>query len=161
MLLYVCYKILFMEDETMAPLQRRALYSLIIGLALGIAFGAVLIASGDVTAFENDFGLRLVMYAAMVGVPLVYLVLVDLILRKPSQVDERDLLIYGKSSRTQWLAVIFSLVAWTIALTEVYREQGQVPVAFLDLIFVSILIISILAQSAGILLGYWSMNRNG
>ena len=66
-----------------------------------------------------------------------------------------------RSSRIQWLAVIFSLVAWTISLTEVYREQGQVPIAFLNLIFVSILIISVLAQSLGILIGYWRMNRNG
>lgn len=145
----------------MAPLQRRALYSLIVGLALSIAFAAVLITAGDVTAFEDNFGLRLVMYAAMVGVPLAYLILVSLTLRRPSQVDERDLLILGRSSHIQWLAVIFSLAAWTVTLTEVYRESGKVPAAFLNLIFVSVLIISILAQSAGILLGYWSMNRNG
>ena len=48
-----------------------------------------------------------------------------------------------------------------ITLTEVYREPRQVPVVFLSLIFMSVLIISILAQSLGILLGYWRMNRNG
>ena len=56
---------------------------------------------------------------------------------------------------------IFSLVAWMITLTEIYREPHQVPVVFLTLIFISVLIISILAQSLGILLGYWRMNRNG
>jgi hypothetical protein len=48
-----------------------------------------------------------------------------------------------------------------IALTEIYQEPRQVPVVFLTLIMISTLIISVLAQSLGILLGYWRMNRNG
>lgn len=145
----------------MAPLQKRALYSFIIGLILTIALIAVLVAQGDITAFDRDPNLRLIMYVALIGVPLIYLILVNLTLRKPTQVDERDRVIIERSSRAQWLAVIFSLVAWTIALTEIYRNQGQMPVAFLNLIFMSTLIISTLAQSLGILLGYWRMNRDG
>jgi uncharacterized membrane protein len=144
----------------MAPLQKRALYSFITGLILTIILVVILAVQGDITAFERDQNLRLVMYAVMIGVPLVYLILVNLTLRKPSQIDERDRIIIERSSRVQWMAIIFSLAAWMIGLTEVYREQGQVPIAFITLIFVSILIISILAQSLGILLGYWSMNRN-
>ena len=145
----------------MAPLQKRALYSFIIGLVLTIALVAVLVARGGVTALESDLSLRLIMYAVLIGVPLVYLILVYLTIRKPTQFDERDRLIIERSSRAQWLAVIFTLVAWTIALTEVYRDQGQVPIAFLNLIFMSTLIIGTLAQSLGILVGYWEMNRNG
>jgi len=145
----------------MAPLQKRALYSLVIGLVLTMALIAVLVAQGDITAFDRDPNLRLIMYAVLIGVPLVYLILVNLTLRKPTQIDERDRLIIERSSRAQWLAVIFSLVAWTIALTEIYHDERQVPVAFLTLIFVSALIISPLAQSLGILLGYRRMNRNG
>jgi len=139
----------------MAPLQKRALYSFVIGLVLTIALVAVLVAQGDVTAFESDPNLRLIMYAVLIGVPLVYLILVNLTFRKPTQIDERDRIIIERSGRAQWLAVIFSLVAWTIALTEIYRDQGQVPIAFLKLIFMSTLIISALAQSLGILVGYW------
>ena len=145
----------------MPPLQKRALYSLAIGVVLAIALIVVLAAQGDVTAFDRDPNLRLILYAVLIGVPLVYLVLANLTLRKPTQVDERDRLIIESSSRAQWLAVIFSLSAWTIILTEVYRDQGQVPIAFLNLIFISTLIISVLAQSLGILLGYWRMNHNG
>jgi hypothetical protein len=145
----------------MAPLQKRALYSFVIGLVLTIALIIVLVLQGDITAFERDLRLRLFMYAVLIGVPLIYLILVSLTLRKPTQFDERDRLIIEKSSRAQWLAVIFSLVVWTIALTEIYRDQGQVPVVFLNLIFMSALIISALAQSLGILVGYWDMNRNG
>ena len=59
------------------------------------------------------------------------------------------------------LAVIFSLVAWSIALTESYWDEGQIPVIFPYLMFMSTLIVSTLAQSIGILIGYWEMERNG
>ena len=145
----------------MAPLQKRALASLLIGLGFAMALGVTLLLQGDVTAFERDETLRWITYAALVGVPLTYLILVDISLRRPTQLDERDRLIILQSGRVRWLAVIFSLAAWMIALTEVFRETGQVPVVFLSLIFISILIISILAQSLGILLGYWMIDRRG
>ena len=145
----------------MAPLQKRALYSFIIGLVLSVALIVVLVAQGDITAFDRNPNVRYVMYAVLIGVPLVYGILCDITLRKPRQIDERDRLIIERSSRAQWLAVIFLLVAWTITLTEIYHDERQVPVAFLTLIFVSVLIISPLAQSLGILIGYSRMNHNG
>jgi len=145
----------------MAPLQKRALYSFIIGLIFAITLIMVFILESDVTSFNRDETLRWITYAALIGVPLSYLILIDLTLRKPTQLDERDRIIILRSGRVQWLAVIFSLAAWMITLTEIYQESRQVPVVFLTLIFMSTLIISILAQSLGILLGYWRMNRNG
>jgi hypothetical protein len=145
----------------MAPLQKRAWYSLIIGVVFTISLVVVFLIEGDVTAFNRDETLRWITYAALIGVPLSYLILIDLTLRKPSQLDERDRLIMLRSGKVQWLAVIFSLAVWMISLTEIFQEQRQVPVVFLTLIFMSILIISILAQSLGILLGYWRMSRNG
>jgi hypothetical protein len=147
-------------DKKMAPLQKRALYSLAIGLVLTIILVAVLVAQGDITAFDNNQNIRLVMYVVFVGVPIINLILMDISLRKPTQLDERDRLIMQQSIKTQWLAIIFTLVAWIISLTEIYHDQGQVPIAYLNLIFVSILIISTLAQSLGVLIGYWSLNRN-
>ncbi len=144
----------------MAPLQKRALYSFTIGLVLTIAVISVFIAQGDITAFDMNQHLRLILYAAVIGVPLIYLILMNITLRKPTQVDERDKLVIERSGKVQWIAVIFLLVAWTIALTEIYRDQGQVPIVFLNLILPSTLIISTLAQSLGIMLGYWSLNRN-
>ena len=102
----------------------------------------------------------MIVYALWVGVPLAYLIVVNLTLRKPGQVDERDRLIMGRAPMVQLLAVIFSLVAWVIVLTELYWDKGQVPVVFLTLIMISTLIISTIAQSAGILIGYWRMGRN-
>jgi hypothetical protein len=144
----------------MAPLQKRALYSLGIGIALAIALIVVIIVKGDVTTFDEDLGFRLIVYAVWVGVPLAYLIVVNLTLRKPEQLDERDRLIMGRAPQVQLLAVIFSLVAWVIVLTDVFHDQGQVPVIYLTFIMISTLIISTLAQSLGILIGYWRMGRN-
>ena len=145
----------------MAPLQKRALYSLGIGIALAIALIVVIIVKGDVTTFDEDLGFRLIVYALWVGVPLAHLIIVNLTLRKPEQIDERDKLIMAKAPRVQFLAVLFSLVAWVIVLTELYWDKGQVPVVFLTFIMVSTIIISTLAQSLGILIGYWRMDRDG
>jgi len=144
----------------MAPLQKRALYGLVIGIVFAIALIVVFIAKGDVTTFDEDLGFRLIVYALWVGVPLAYLIVVNLTLRKPGQVDERDRLIMGRAPKVQLLAVILSLVAWVIVLTELYWDKGQVPVVFLTFIMVSTIIISTLAQSLGILIGYWRMGRN-
>ncbi len=138
----------------MAPLQKRALYSLVIGVALAIVLIVVFIVK-DVATFDEDLGFRSIVYAIWVGVPLAYLVVVNLTLRKPEQLDERDRLIMARAPRVQFLAVLFSLVAWVIALTEAFREQGQVPIIYLTLIMISTLIVSTIAQSLGILIGYW------
>ena len=139
----------------MAPLQKRALYSLLIGVVFAIAMVVVFIAKGDVTTFDEDLGFRLIVYALWIGVPLAHLMIVNLTIRKPGLVDERDKMIMSRAPKVQLLAVIFSLVAWVIVLTELYWDTGQVPVIFLTLIFISTLIVSTLAQSLGILIGYW------
>lgn len=144
----------------MAPLQKRAFISLSIGLALTAALIAVFVIKGDVTAFDTDEGFRYLIYGVLIGVPLIYLVLVNLTLRKPTQIDERDRRIMDKAAQAQLVAIFFSLGAWTIALTEVYRDAGQIPVAFASLILISILIINSLAQSLGILIGYWAIDKN-
>ena len=145
----------------MAPLQKRALYSLVIGVVFTIALIVVFIAKGDVTTFDEDVGFRLIVYALWIGVPLVYLIIVNLTLRKPEQLDERDRLIMERSPRIQFLAVLFSLIAWVIVLTEVFRDQGQVPVIYLTLIMISTLIIGTIAQSLSILIGYWKGVNHG
>ena len=120
-------------------------------LAAGLV--AVFVVKG-ISAFDEDAGFRFIVYCLWIGVPLVYLVLINITLRKPNQTDERDRQIIEQSSKIQILGIIFSLVIWVIVLTEYYRDPGQVPVIFLTLIFISVLIVSTLSQSLGILLGY-------
>jgi hypothetical protein len=147
--------------ETMAPLQKRALISLVIGLALAIALIVVFV-TRDINAYATDLGFRLIVYALWVGVPVVYLLLINLTrLTKLKQVDERDRLIMDRAPKIQWLSVIFTLVVWYIVLNDLYWDQGQLPVVYLTLILISTLVVSALAESLGILIGYWRMNRNG
>jgi hypothetical protein len=144
----------------MAPLQKRAFYGLIFGIAWVIAIVAAFILKGGATAFDTDPTFRLIMDGIWVGGLIVYLVLFYPILRKTKLVDERDRLIYDRSPRTQWLAVILTLVAWVIGLTEGFRGQG-IPAVYLYIMFFTILCVSAIAGSIGILAGYWRMNRDG
>jgi len=145
----------------MAPLQKRALYGLVFGVIWAIVIVVVFILKGGVSTFNDDQGFRLIIDGLWVGGLIVYLLLFETIGRKPSLLDERDRLIMAKTPKVQWLAVIFSLVAWVIALTESYQDAGQIPVIFLYLIFMSIIIVSSVAQSVGILIGYWRMESSG
>jgi hypothetical protein len=145
----------------MAPLQKRALYGLVFGILWAIAIVVVFIVKGGVSTFDEDTQFRAIMDGLWIGGLVAYLVLFETILHKPGMIDERDKSIITWSTRVQWLAVIFTMVVWVIALSEVYHEEGQIPVIFLFLIFASILIVSMIAQCLGILIGYWRMHQNG
>jgi len=143
----------------MAPLQKRAWYGLVIGVVFAIALIVVFIAKGGISTFNEDQGFRIIIDVLWIGVLLTALISTGLTLRKPGQVDERDKSIMRRAPVVQLWAVIFSLVAWMIALTESYWDQGQIPVIFPYLILISTLIVSTLAQSVGILIGYWRIGR--
>ena len=144
----------------MAPLQKRALYGLVFGVVWAVAIVAIFILKGGVSTFNEDQGFRLIIDGIWIGGLIAYLILFQTILRRPGQDDERDKIIMDRAARVQWLGVIFTLVAWIIALSESYHDEGQIPVVFLYIIFMSVLIVSMIAQSIGILIGYWRMERN-
>ena len=143
----------------MAPLQKRALYGLTFGVAWTVAIIVMFIVEGGVSAFSEDQGFRLIIDGLWIGGLIFYAILM-LTLRKQTQVDERDRLILGRAPVVQLWAVILSLIIWTIVLTEIYWDQG-IPPIFMYLVFIFTLIVSAVAQSLGILLGYWRMGRNG
>ena len=142
----------------MSPLQKRALYGMAFGVVWAVAIIVVFIVKGGVSTFSEDQGFRLIIDGLWVGGLIFYGILM-LTLRKQSQVDERDRLILGRAPVVQLWAVIFSLVIWTIVLTESYWDQG-IPPIFMYLVYMSTLIVSAVAQSIGILIGYWRMGRN-
>ena len=144
----------------MAPLQKRALYGLIFGVVWAVAIIVVFIMRGGVNAFNTDVGFRLIIDGLWIGGLVVYLILFRTIMRKPGKFDERDKLIMDRAPKVQWMAVIVALVVWMITLSEIYHDVGQVPVVFLFLIFMSSLIVSMVAGSVGILVGYRRMERN-
>ena len=138
----------------MAPLQKRAWWGLGTGLIFAAAFILVFILMGGIETFNEDQGFRIIIDVLSVGCLVANLVIVNLALRKPGMADERDLRIAERAPRIQWLAVVVTLVAWTITLTEVYHETGQIPSLFMYVILMSVLIVSTLGQSLGILIGY-------
>jgi len=139
----------------MAPLQKRALYGLVIGVVWVIAIVVVFIVKGGVSTYSEDTGFRLIMAGLLIGGLLAYSIMMITTLRKSGQVDERDRLILGRAPVVQLWAVFISLAVWSIALTEIYWDQGQIPVIFPYLVFMSLFIVNVLAQSLGILIGYW------
>jgi hypothetical protein len=144
----------------MAPLQKRAWWGLITGLIFALAFALVFVLMGGIETFDSDQTFRIIIDVLWIGGLVANLVIVNLALRRPELVDERDRLIADRAPRIQWLALIFTIVAWTIALTEVYHDTGQVPTVFLYVIMMSVLIVSTLAQCLGIIIGYWRMDNN-
>ncbi len=144
----------------MAPLQKRAWWGLAIGLVFAVAFTLVFVLMGGISTFDEDVTFRIIIDVLWIGGLVANLIIVNLALRKPGMVDERDKMIADRAPRIQWLAVVFTLVAWTIALTEVYHETHLIPSVFLFVIFMSVLTVSTLGQCLGILIGYWRMERN-
>ena len=141
----------------MAPLQKRAWYGLAIGVVWAIAIVVVFTIMGGVSAYTEDPTMRFILAALLIGGLIAYFIMMRLTLRKPGQVDERDRLILGRAPVVQLWMVFISLAVWSITLTELYWDQGQIPVIFPYLVFMSLFIVNVLAQSIGILIGYWRM----
>jgi hypothetical protein len=145
----------------MAPLQKRAWWGLVVGIVFAAALFTVFFAGGGVSAFNDDAGFRLIIDILWVGGLVVNLIIMNITLRKAGQIDERDRMIMTWAPRVQWLAMIFSLAGWTIALTESYHETGLVPTAYLYLVFMTVLIVSTTAYCLGIIIGYRKVNHYG
>ncbi len=144
----------------MAPLQKRAWWGLGVGLAFTVAFVLAFVLMGGIEAFDTNQGFRIIVNVIWIGGLVTHLVIMDLTLRKPRMVDERDRAIRERAPRIQWIAVLLTLAAWVIVLNEVYQETSLVPATYLYVMFMSVLIVSWLSLSLGIIIGYWRMNRN-
>jgi hypothetical protein len=153
-------KFLSKRGLVMTPLQKRAWLGLVVGAGMALVILAVFIARG-VTSFNDDLVLRGITYVLCVGGLLVYAVTLRIKRRKPGDpevlVDERDKEIVRGATMLQVWAVLISLFIWAIALTEAYWGEKSIPIIFAYLIAISGLIVNILAQAVGILMGYRRM----
>ena len=148
----------------MTPQQKRAWYGLAMGIIWTLAMVALFVIRGA-TAFDEDTGMRFTAYAIFAAGVLAYVAMLYVTgwrMRKQGPImDERDRMILRKVPVYQMLAVLFTLAAWSVILTEVYHEQGQVPVVFPTLMFFSAIIVNIVFASAGTLIAYWSDEQHG
>jgi hypothetical protein len=143
----------------MAPLQKRAWLGLGIGVVISAAVLAVLGVKG-VTSFYEDDATRWLVTGLVVGLLVAWAGILAPALRSgrlKGRSDERDAAIVRNALYVQLWGVIATMVAWSIALTEVYWDQGTIPIVFPYLIFWSVMMVNVLAQAAGILIGYRRM----
>jgi hypothetical protein len=142
----------------MTPQQKRAWYGLAIGIVWSLAMVAVFVANGA-TAFDEDAGMRVTVYLLFAAGVLAYVAMLYItgwrMRREGVLMDERDRMILRKVPVYQMFAVLWTLASWAIALSEVYHDQGQVPVVFTWLMFYSAIIVNIIFASAGTLIAYW------
>ena len=82
-------------------------------------------------------------------------------LRVRDQLDERDRAVLARAPTAQSTLVLLGLATWLVTLTQRFHDEGAVPVVYLYLIFGSVILLMMIGQSLGIILGYWFGARNG
>jgi len=142
------------EEEVLpsAPLQRMAWWTLAAGFLLSVAIVGTVVKNGP-SAFHGDPTVRVpVTIVTVCGAVLCFLPTIFLRLRVANRhflLDERDREILGRAPAVQSTAMLVCVAIWSVVLTEVYWDRGQVPIVYLSLIFWSCFLIG-----CGILLGY-------
>ena len=148
----------------MTPQQKRAWYGLAIGIVWSLAMVAVFFVKGA-TAFDEDAGMRVMVYGLFIAGVCAYVAMLYItgwrMRREGVIMDERDRMILRKVPVYQMFAVLITLAAWSVILTEVYHDQGQVPVVFPNLMFFSAIVVNIVFASAGTLIAYWRDEQRG
>ena len=151
-----------MAATPMAPLQKRAWWGLAVTLAT-LAIITVILMNQGAAAYWEDDSLRLTVVGIFMAGLFGYVVtfLAPLIRGNRHKLDERDRMVLSRAGAVQSGLVLIALAGWLITLTERFREQGAIPVVYLYLLFGSIVLINLIGQSLGILLGYLIGSANG
>ncbi len=138
----------------MTPLQKHAWWSLVIGIAISLAILAVLLIEGPSWTSET-WATELPIAGLFVGALVADAITLHLVRRN---IDERDREIMNRAPAVRSAAALVTVAAWSVVLTHAYRDEGSVPIIFPNLIFASTFMVSVLARSVGIILGYagWS-----
>ncbi|UCD24537.1 MAG: hypothetical protein JSW51_01060 [Gemmatimonadota bacterium] len=151
-----------MAATPMPPLQKRAWWGLLVTLATLATITVILMNYGAAEYWENDTLRLTVVGIFMAGLfGYVATLLLPQIKGDRRNLDERDRTVLNRAGTVQSGIVLIALAGWLITLTERFREQGAIPVVYLYLIFGSVVLVNLLGQSLGILLGYWMESGNG
>lgn len=145
----------------MTILQKRAWAGLIISAAMLTSL-FVLLRRIDADVLCLPDSTHYTIYGILVVGGLFYGLVVWLTRSKGEQIqeDERDAVIRRKARNVQLLAIFFTTLLWANGLTEMYHEECVVPVKYIWFIYWSLVLVSVLGQAAGIVIGYWRMNRH-
>ncbi len=147
----------------MPRLQKRAWWGVAISGLTFVTVSSILFSQGAAAYWDND-DLRLLVIGIFLGGLFAYVAVVLVAMAKDerdNQLDERDQLILRRAATTQVTMMILTLAAWLVALPKMFHEQGAIPTVYLYLMFGSVILVSLLGQSLGILIGYWIGGRFG
>ncbi|MGD8330340.1 MAG: hypothetical protein PVJ49_12980 [Acidobacteriota bacterium] len=146
-----------MAGAPMPPLQKRAW----VGLSIAVITTAVvtyLVASNGAAEYWVNDQLRLTVMMIFIGGLIAWAIVPATLMLGEGErknVDERDRAILARAPMFQQVAILLALAAWLISLTQRFHDEGAVPVVYLYLLFGSIILVNMMAQSLGVLLGYW------
>ncbi len=145
------------ESMPVTALQRLAGRTLVAVLLLTLAAVAVVAVNGVVAWWERD-AVRLPATGLLVAALLVFAFYMSRVwswtARDDGALDERDRAILASAAAGQAPAMLVTLAVWMIGLIETHQSAGLIPSAFLYLIFWSCLMVSVVAQLAGVAIGY-------
>jgi hypothetical protein len=136
-------------------LERMAWVGLAVSTVVGVGLAAM-VAIGGASAFHGDTAYRGIFWVLVLAGIVTWFGASTAIKRRhgASVVDERDRAILARSLSVESFIALVSLVAWTVALTEVFWEDGAVPLEYLQLLFWTTFIGGLFGRSLGVLLGY-------
>lgn len=145
------------ESIPATALQRLAAQSLAGTLAFTAAAAALVGYHGVEVWFDTD-SVRLPVTGLLLGglaVFTYYITRVRLwLMRDDGTLDERDRAILASAPAGQAPAMMVTMTAWMLVLIEKYHATHLVPSAYLYIIFWSLLMVSMLAALAGVVIGY-------
>ena len=145
------------RSENLPPTQmeKKAWVGLVISTIVGGGLAAI-VAIGGAVAFHEDAAYRLSFWALVVGGVIAWFAISAAMNRRSGGmvIDERDRAILARSLSIESIVVLVSLVAWTVVLTEIFWDDGSVPLEYLQLLFWSTWISGIFGRALGVLLGY-------
>jgi len=141
----------------MPLVMKRALFGFIIAVVtLGVIMG-ILMKTGAMAYWEDD-DLRLTVLGIFLAGLFAHVLVTGLsmaVAEARGKIDERDQVVLARAPAAQSALVLIGLAVWTFYLTRQFRAEGAVPVVYLYLIFGSVILLVLMGQSLGILLGYW------
>jgi hypothetical protein len=146
-----------MAAAPMPALKKRALLGLAIGVTTATITTWLVASNGAAEYWEND-DLRLQVVIIFIVGLVAHAVGTALLMAKDERaggIDERDRAILARAPVVQSTAVLLALGAWTTSFTLRFHEQGAVPMVYMYLLFGSVILVMMIAQSLGVLLFYW------
>ena len=145
------------ESLPSTPVQRLAARALIGVTVFAVAAAAVVTHHGLQATWDQDI-IRWTATGLLMAALAVFSVYMTQVGRwlatDDGPCDERDRAIIATAGSGQAPAIIVTLAAWMIALTERYHVTHLIPSAALYAIFWSCIMVSLMALLAGVVIGY-------